>query len=940
MRSASKSEDSSSVGLPARQTAGASHALPETSSAAVLSSSKRAAAKAALPSRSVVPSPAPLSARLPQASTHTTLAGERRSSLQAAARSSLTPRQVPPPASWSADQSKSKAASSSTRRFSGSPSVLRGQPKSNGKIAAQAKRGDARAQKDSEAEAAAGVELDVLESALQDAMIEEALREIKIGEQYKLTSAATLTATCEAHSGVVSQVRAGTLLKVMEHRVVHYAGMAVGVARVFTGAGEGWTVIVAPTGDVCLDPDCFQGFHTADVKEVPEHLWLGIQLQGFLHFLKLFPDSSARHMYAKLIEATEQMLKRKPSEFLQGILDKRIAFEKNWPQPSCVVAYRESDQYRWDDVFHLKYMILACDGYDFLDGFLKTYIFARYEAHEKSYCEFLLEGMDRTSNSATFVNQATTFVSHAQREPLELTLSALVEHLNERDGLSAGAKRLRLTSKTFFWIDYFCLRQLVKGQFNPSWIACVITTLRNTLMVVDDWEQVTVSTRLWCTFEIAQSAAVNALQASMPRGNHRPGLGGFLQRCAKVSVVTAETTDEEAQKRIAATMLDAGAAVDRILQVSLTQFFTSSVLLDLEEDSSMRAWCFEACPAEKILDAVGAHGRDILAGVRQLRLKGDVPPEFFDFAASVFPLLRVLRMRMNGTAVICTQASRMAKLQTLDLTGSQFRKISPVIAELRQLRVLIADFCDHLQELPKALGKCRFLQELSCQDCLLLKTLPEEMGSCQLLRKVNLFGCKKLASLPSRMARNVALQWLSLGATTIHVPKDLASSLPSWRGLQVLIMSGMTLTELPRQISYCTALRCLDMQACFRLAQLPKEMQACKSLEDVNFSHTRITSLPKELGMCLALKTLTVEFCTYLATLPEELGACKSLEVLSAQGCDALISIPWQLALCVQLHLLDIRRCTVLEQLHKSFEQHSRLTVIKTDPEYTRYCGT
>merc|ERR1711963_1104985 len=91
------------------------------------------------------------------------------------------------------------------------------------------------------------------------------------------------------------------------------------------------------------------------------------------------------------------------------------------------------------------------------------------------------------------VGDATHFLSHAQSETLAETISVIWAYIGANTTFGA---------LLYFWVDYFTLRQNVKGDFQPDFVAAIITCLGVTVMVCSPWDAPAALERVWCLFEV------------------------------------------------------------------------------------------------------------------------------------------------------------------------------------------------------------------------------------------------------------------------------------------------------------------------------------------------------------------------------------------------------------------------------------------------------
>jgi hypothetical protein len=142
--------------------------------------------------------------------------------------------------------------------------------------------------------------------------------------------------------------------------------------------------------------------------------------------------------------------------------------------------------------------------------------------------------------------KANVFVSHAQMELLQFTVTAIRLWRNRNN-----------SRVNHFWLDYFTLRQNAKGEFNPECVSRIICDIKKTVLVCT--RDRAVFGRLWCIYEVACTVEE---QLKVPIHDSHAYLHfsypfqiswssrEIEQTAAEVDVSQAESSDKAAQGRI------------------------------------------------------------------------------------------------------------------------------------------------------------------------------------------------------------------------------------------------------------------------------------------------------------------------------------------------------------------------------------------------------
>ena len=118
---------------------------------------------------------------------------------------------------------------------------------------------------------------------------------------------------------------------------------------------------------------------------------------------------------------------------------------------------------------------------------------------------------------------------------------------------------------------------------------------------------------------------------------------------------------------------------------------------------------------------------------------------------------------------------------------------------------------------------------------------------------------------------------------SIPMPKSLKNSIPreivEFINLRQLIAVG-DIEIIPEEIGKLINLLHVEINSCYELESLPKEILNLKYLTHLNISNTRITKLPKEIGNFPHLLELTL-YRNEITELSDEIINLKSLRILN-----------------------------------------------------------
>ncbi|KAH9549418.1 hypothetical protein CY35_10G018900 [Sphagnum magellanicum] len=133
---------------------------------------------------------------------------------------------------------------------------------------------------------------------------------------------------------------------------------------------------------------------------------------------------------------------------------------------------------------------------------------------------------------------------------------------------------------------------------------------------------------------------------------------------------------------------------------------------------------------------------------------------------------------------------------------------------------------------------------------------------------------------------------LSLMENDLTTLNGVAFSAPK---LEVLLLAGNgRLETMPKEfLKGIENLKVLDLEMCFSLISLPKEIGKLTQLTHLYFHYCqKLESLPKEVGKLTQLIHLDLSDCCNLKKLPKSIGYLQSLQWLDLEGCRDLKYLP------------------------------------------------
>lgn len=195
-----------------------------------------------------------------------------------------------------------------------------------------------------------------------------------------------------------------------------------------------------------------------------------------------------------------------------------------------------------------------------------------------------------------------------------------------------------------------------------------------------------------------------------------------------------------------------------------------------------------------------------------------------------FPFLTKLKLINLNIQEIAGDISDLQFLETLDLTGNDFKSLPSTMGQIAKLKYLSLQNCRELRALPQ-LGQ---VERLTLSGCVKLRSLRGLVG-VELL-ELRLENCRGLRSLSEELSHFTKITYLDLSSLEFETIPASIRELPSLGTLCLNKCNHLiSLEELPLSLSYLYAHGCeslknvslsphhsikhLDLSHCFNLHQ-------------------------------------------------------------------------------------------------------------------------
>ncbi|KAL5741401.1 hypothetical protein ACOSP7_028133 [Xanthoceras sorbifolium] len=212
------------------------------------------------------------------------------------------------------------------------------------------------------------------------------------------------------------------------------------------------------------------------------------------------------------------------------------------------------------------------------------------------------------------------------------------------------------------------------------------------------------------------------------------------------------------------------------------------------------------------------------------------------------------------------------------VNGKLSGKLSPLIANLTQLRILSLPFNGFNGEIPNEIWAMENLEVVDLEGNLLGGSLPVSFSGLKNLRVLNLGFNWITGEIPSSLAEFTSLEVLNLAGNQVN------GTVPGFVGkLRGVYLSFNSLGgSVPSEIgNICKNLEHLDLSGNYLLGGIPRSLGSCSQLRSLLlYSNMLEEVIPAELGMLQSLEVLDVSRNSLSGPVPAELGNCSKLTVL------------------------------------------------------------
>lgn len=247
-------------------------------------------------------------------------------------------------------------------------------------------------------------------------------------------------------------------------------------------------------------------------------------------------------------------------------------------------------------------------------------------------------------------------------------------------------------------------------------------------------------------------------------------------------------------------------------------------------------------------------------------------------------LERIVARGCGDLVTIPTPKKKLKSLEHLDLSGCSKITVFPEISwNIKTLS--LAD--TGIEEIPPSIENFHQLVYLDMRGCKMLKNVAQIGHKLEKLEFLDLSGCSSVTSFPD-ISNNVEV--LILNGTAIE---EIPSDIKYMRRLKVLeIKNCPRLKGLPISIWELPSLVELNISGCPNFTSFPEITEIMPSLEYLSLNGTAITELPSSIENFTGLLSLDLEYCKNFRRLPDKLSKLKFLKDLNISGCSNLDNLP------------------------------------------------
>ncbi|KDP41312.1 hypothetical protein JCGZ_15719 [Jatropha curcas] len=245
------------------------------------------------------------------------------------------------------------------------------------------------------------------------------------------------------------------------------------------------------------------------------------------------------------------------------------------------------------------------------------------------------------------------------------------------------------------------------------------------------------------------------------------------------------------------------------------------------------------------------------------------------------------RYEGNSQALSCSNSLQFPfrrfgiKRRCSDSVGKLKGKLTPLIGQLSQLRVLSLPYNEFSGDIPLAIWELENLQVLDLEGNLFTGKLPFGFVGLRKLRILNLGFNRLDGEILSSLSKCVGLQVLNLAGN------NLKGSIPTFVGsffkLRGLYLANNALNGTVPDIfgSKCRYLQHLDLSGNALFGGIPRSLGECQRLKTLLLFSNRLNGeVPREFGQLHRLEVFDISRNFIGGVIPADLGNCINLSVL------------------------------------------------------------
>ncbi|KAH0861023.1 hypothetical protein HID58_089284 [Brassica napus] len=283
-------------------------------------------------------------------------------------------------------------------------------------------------------------------------------------------------------------------------------------------------------------------------------------------------------------------------------------------------------------------------------------------------------------------------------------------------------------------------------------------------------------------------------------------------------------------------------------------------------------------------------------------------------------------------------------LKVIDVSNSPFLKEFPDVSNAPRLELIVARGCGDLVTIPTPKKKLKSLEHLDLCGCSKITVFPEISWNIKTLSLadtgieeippsienfhqlvyLDMRGCKMLKNVAQIGHKLEKLEFLDLsGCSSVTSFPDISNN------VEVLILNGTAIEEIPSHIKYMRRLELLEIKNCPRLKGLPISIWELPSLVELNISGCpNFTSFTEITEIMASLEYLSLNG-TAITELHSSIENLTGLSSLDLENCSNLLSLPDKLSKLKFLKDLNISGCSNLDNLPRSIGNHGSLVNVR-----------